>query len=164
VRTSRLESLGLLAGGIAHDFNNLLTVVMGNLSLARLDQKMDPESAGSLRDAEKAAVRARDLTQQLLTFAKGGSPIRTAVALPDVVREVAEFALRGSRSRCNFFLPDDLWPANVDKSQIGQVVQNIVINATQAMPDGGSIDISLQNDLVGAELGQVLAPRPLCGS
>jgi signal transduction histidine kinase/ActR/RegA family two-component response regulator len=158
VRTSRLESLGLLAGGIAHDFNNLLTVVMGNLSLARLDQKMDPESAGSLRDAEKAAVRARDLTQQLLTFAKGGSPIRTAVALPDVVREVAEFALRGSRSRCNFFLPDDLWPANVDKSQIGQVVQNIVINATQTMPDGGSIDISLQNDLVGAELGQVLAP------
>jgi signal transduction histidine kinase/CheY-like chemotaxis protein len=158
VRTSRLESLGLLAGGIAHDFNNLLTVVMGNLSLARMDQKMDPESADSLSEAEKAVVRARDLTQQLLTFAKGGAPIRMAVALPDVVREVAEFALRGSHSRCQFDLPDDLWPANVDKSQIGQVVQNIVINATQAMPEGGTIAITLQNERVGPELKQVLAP------
>jgi two-component system, cell cycle sensor histidine kinase and response regulator CckA len=158
LRTGKLESLGLLAGGIAHDFNNLLTVVMGNLSLARLDQHLEPESASSLRDAEKAAVRARDLTQQLLTFAKGGAPLRAAVALPDVVREVAEFTLRGSRSRCQFSLPDDLWPANVDKGQIGQVVQNIVINAAQAMPDGGIIDLTLQNDLVGAELSRVLAP------
>ena len=158
LRTSRLESLGLLAGGIAHDFNNLLTVVMGNLSLARLDEKMDPESIESLRDAEKAVVRARDLTQQLLTFAKGGAPIRAAVALPDVVREVAEFSLRGSHSRCQFDVPEDLWPANVDKGQIGQVVQNIVVNASQAMPDGGIIDIALQNDLLGAELGATLAP------
>jgi signal transduction histidine kinase/ActR/RegA family two-component response regulator len=158
LRASKLESLGLLAGGLAHDFNNLLTVVMGNLSLARLDSKMEPESASSLRDAEKAVVRARDLTQQLLTFAKGGAPIRAAVVLPDVVREVAEFALRGSHSRCQFDIPGDLWPANVDKGQIGQVVQNIVINAVQAMKDGGIIDITLQNDLVGAELNQVLAP------
>src|SRR5208283_1489212 len=158
LRTSKLESLGLLAGGIAHDFNNLLTVVMGNLSLARLDQKMDPESVDSLRDAEKAVVRARDLTQQLLTFAKGGAPIRAAVALPDVVREVAEFSLRGSQTRCQFDVPDNLWPANVDKGQIGQVVQNIVVNATQAMPDGGIINIALQNDLVGSEPGQPLAP------
>ncbi|HZL45686.1 MAG TPA: ATP-binding protein [Opitutaceae bacterium] len=157
-RASKLESLGLLAGGIAHDFNNLLTVVMGNLSLARLDRHMEPESASSLRDAEKAVVRARDLTQQLLTFAKGGVPIRAAVNLPEVVREVAEFALRGSLSRCQFDIPDDLWPASVDKGQIGQVVQNIVINATQAMPGGGLIEITLRNDLVGVELGQVLAP------
>jgi CheY-like chemotaxis protein len=131
---------------------------MGNLSLARLDEKMDPESIESLRDAEKAVVRARDLTQQLLTFAKGGAPIRAAVALPDVVREVAEFSLRGSHSRCQFDVPENLWPANVDKGQIGQVVQNIVVNASQAMPDGGIIDIALQNDLVGAELGPTLAP------
>ena len=158
VRASRLESLGLLAGGIAHDFNNLLTVVMGNLSLARMDTKMEPDSANSLRDAEKAVVRARDLTQQLLTFAKGGAPLRTAVVLPDVVREVAEFALRGSRSRCQFDIPDGLWPANVDKGQIGQVVQNIVINAAQAMPAGGIIEITMQNDVPGAELVQVLPP------
>ena len=157
-RASKLESLGLLAGGIAHDFNNLLTAVIGNLSLARLDTKMDPDSAESLRDAEKAAGRAKDLTQQLLTFAKGGAPIQAAVLLPDVVREVAEFALRGSKVRCDFDIPQDLWPANVDKGQIGQVVQNIVINAMQAMPGGGVIDVSIRNETVGGQLSQVLAP------
>ncbi len=157
-RASRLESIGHLAGGIAHDFNNLLTVVMGNLSLVRLDRKMETESVEALADAEKAAVRARDLTQQLLTFAKGGAPIRSAVLLPDVVREVAEFALRGSPSRCRFDVAEDLWPADVDKGQIGQVVQNIVINASQAVPQGTSIDVSLRNEEVGAEMAQVLTP------
>jgi len=157
-RASKLESLGLLAGGIAHDFNNLLTVVMGNLSLARLEADLEPEVLSSIHDAEKAAIRARDLTQQLLTFAKGGTPIQTAVLLPDVVREVAGFALRGSNVRCQFDIPDGLWPANVDKGQIGQVVQNIVINAMQAMPEGGVIDISMRNETLGAERQQVLAP------
>ena len=157
-RAGKLESLGLLAGGIAHDFNNLLTVVMGNLSLARLDGGLEPEVENSLRDAERAAARARDLTQQLLTFAKGGAPIQAAVLLPDVVREVAEFALRGSKVRCVFDIPADLWPANVDKGQIGQVVQNIVINAMQAMPEGGAINVSMRNEDVGTELGPVLAP------
>jgi signal transduction histidine kinase/ActR/RegA family two-component response regulator len=157
-RASKLESLGLLAGGIAHDFNNLLTVVMGNLSLARLDAPEDSPATASLHDAEKAVVRARDLTQQLLTFAKGGAPIRTAVSLPEIVREVAEFALRGSNTRCQFDIPPDLWPANVDKGQIGQVVQNIAINAMHAMPKGGILDISLKNETVGPELAQVLTP------
>ncbi|HEY8993044.1 MAG TPA: ATP-binding protein [Lacunisphaera sp.] len=157
-RAGKLESLGLLAGGIAHDFNNLLTVLMGNISLVRDDPGLTSEATESLEQAEKAASRARDLTQQLLTFAKGGAPIRAAVSLPDIVREVAEFALRGSKVRCQFDLPDDLWPANVDKGQIGQVVQNIVINAIQAMPEGGVVDIALSNREVGAELGGVLAP------
>jgi two-component system cell cycle sensor histidine kinase/response regulator CckA len=157
-RASKIESLGLLAGGIAHDFNNLLTVMMGNLSLIRLDSTLTRDSVQSLRIAERAALRARDLTQQLLTFSKGGAPIRTAVSLPDIVREVAEFALRGSKTRCDFDIPDDLWPANVDKGQIGQVVQNIVINAMQAMADGGHIKISLRNTNVGDELGSVLIP------
>ena len=157
-RAGRLESLGLLAGGIAHDFNNLLTVVIGNLSLARMDAKMEPESESSLRDAQNAASRAKDLTQQLLTFAKGGAPVQAAVLLQDVVREVAQFALRGSKVRCEFTIPEDLWPANVDKGQIAQVVQNIVINAMQAMPDGGVIEIAMRNERVREELAQVLAP------
>jgi two-component system cell cycle sensor histidine kinase/response regulator CckA len=157
-RAGKLESLGLLAGGIAHDFNNLLTVLMGNISLIRFDGGLTRESAESLEQAEKAAGRARDLTQQLLTFAKGGAPIRAAVSLPDVVREVAEFALRGSKVRCRFDVPDSLWPASVDKGQIGQVVQNIVINAIQAMPEGGQVDIVLSNRQVGTEFGGVLAP------
>ncbi|HEY4246348.1 MAG TPA: ATP-binding protein [Lacunisphaera sp.] len=157
-RAGKIESLGLLAGGIAHDFNNLLTVMMGNIALTRLDSQLTPDSVKSLRSAELAALRARDLTQQLLTFAKGGAPIRAAVLLPEVVREVAEFALRGSNTRCEFDMPAELWPASVDKGQIGQVVQNIVINATQAMPGGGLIEVSLRNEQVGAELNQVLAP------
>ncbi len=157
-RAGKLESLGLLAGGIAHDFNNLLTVLMGNISLIRLDGGLGEDSARSLAQAEKAAVRARDLTQQLLTFARGGAPIRAAVSLTEVVREVAEFALHGSKVRCEFDLPADLWPANADKGQIAQVVQNIVINALQAMPDGGVINFALSNRQVGPEMGQVLAP------
>lgn len=157
-RAGKLESLGLLAGGIAHDFNNLLTVLMGNISLVRLDPVLGRDSAESLAQAEKAAGRARDLTQQLLTFAKGGAPLRTAVSLPEVVREVSEFALHGSQVRCCFDLADDLWTADVDKGQIGQVVQNIVINALQAMPDGGVLDVAMSNQDVGADLAGVLAP------
>ena len=157
-RAGKLESLGLLAGGIAHDFNNLLTVLMGNVSLIRLDKSLSAEAKESLEQAAKAAGRARDLTQQLLTFAKCGAPLRVAVSLPEVVREVAEFALRGSKVSCRFDLPADLWPADVDKGQIGQVVQNIVINALQAMPDGGVMEIALSNREVGPEFGDVLAP------
>lgn len=157
-RAGKLESLGLLAGGIAHDFNNLLTVLMGNISLIRLDQNLTGEAASSLDQAAKAAARARDLTQQLLTFAKGGSPLRTAVSLPEIVREVTEFALRGSKVSCRFDLPADLWPANVDKGQIGQVVQNIVINALQVMPEGGVVDVAVSNREVGGEFGKMLKP------
>jgi two-component system cell cycle sensor histidine kinase/response regulator CckA len=157
-RAGKLESLGLLAGGIAHDFNNLLTVLMGNISLIGLDGGLGEESTRSLGQAEKAANRARDLTQQLLTFAKGGAPIRSAVSLPEVVREVAEFALHGSKVRCRFDLPATLWPASVDKGQIGQVVQNIVINAMQAMPEGGNLEIAATNQLLGTEMARVLTP------
>ena len=157
-RAGKLESLGLLAGGIAHDFNNLLTVLMGNISLVRLDGNLSGDAARSLDQAAKAAARARDLTQQLLTFAKGGAPLRAAVSLPEIVREVTEFALRGSKVIARFQMPDDLWPANVDKGQIGQVVQNIVINALQVMPDGGVVDVVLSNRVVGTEFSGVLAP------
>lgn len=157
-RAAKLESLGLLAGGIAHDFNNLLTVLMGNLSLASLDLKPTGEAAACLKEAERAVTRARDLTQQLLTFAKGGAPLRAAVMLADIVREVAEFALHGSKVRCTFSFPPDLWPADVDKGQISQVVQNIVINGMQAMPEGGEIAIEMDNAKVGDDLKKVLAP------
>ncbi len=158
VRASKLESLGLLAGGIAHDFNNLLTVIMGNLSLVRLIQRLDPESTRCLQEGERAAQRARDLTQQLLTFAKGGAPIREAVVLADVVREAAEFGLHGSKVRGEFILPSGLWAADVDKGQIMQVVHNIVINAIQAMPDGGVMQVELGNAEVAPGVVPALAP------
>ncbi|MDB6168145.1 MAG: hypothetical protein JWM88_1009 [Verrucomicrobia bacterium] len=154
-RASKLESVGILAGGIAHDFNNILAVVMGNLTLAQLDPATEGAPVARwLREAERAALRARDLTQQLLTFAKGGDPVRMAVRLPEVVREAAEFALHGSPVRAEFAIDDNVWPADVDRSQIGQVVQNLVINAMQAMKNGGIVRISLSN----AELAEGQQP------
>jgi PAS domain S-box-containing protein len=149
-RSSKLESVGVLAGGIAHDFNNILTVVMGNLALAMLDASVQAAAGKWLREAERGTMRARDLTQQLLTFAKGGDPVRTAVSLPEVIEEAAQFALHGSKVRCEFSLAVDASPADIDKGQIGQVVQNLVINAVQAMPEGGVIRIALCNETVAA--------------
>jgi PAS domain S-box-containing protein len=146
LRSSKLESVGILAGGIAHDFNNILTVVMGNVTLAMLDSTVNDAVGRWLEEAERGVLRARDLTQQLLTFAKGGDPVRKTVRLPEVVREAAEFALHGSKVRCEFSTPADLWAADVDKGQIGQVVQNLVINAVQAMPEGGVIRVSMCNE------------------
>jgi PAS domain S-box-containing protein len=150
LRASKLESVGLLAGGIAHDFNNLLAIVMGNLTLALLDEKTRSAGERWLREAERGTARARDLTQQLLTFAKGGEPVRSAVLLSDVVREAAEFALHGTAVRCEFEFAADGRPADADKSQIGQIVHNLVINAVQAMPHGGVIRLALQNETVAS--------------
>jgi len=148
MRSSKLESVGVLAGGIAHDFNNILTVIMGNLALTLLDEQVRGKAGRYLREAERGALRARDLTQQLLTFAKGGEPVRTSVELPELVQEAAQFALHGSKVRCEFRFAPDCWPADADPGQIGQVVQNLVINAVQAMPEGGTIRISIRNDVV----------------
>ena len=156
LRSSKLESVGILAGGIAHDFNNILTVVMGNVTLAMLDTNVMATAGRWLTEAERGVLRARDLTQQLLTFAKGGEPVRITVQLPEIVREVAEFALHGAKARCEFKFDPDLWAADVDKGQIGQVVQNLVINAVQAMPEGGLVTIAIHNEQVTPE-----SARPL---
>lgn len=145
LRASKLEAVGILAGGIAHDFNNILTVVLGNVTLAEMDTATDSSVRRMLHDAKRATLRARDLTQQLLTFAKGGDPVRAAIALPELLREAAEFGMHGAKSRLELDLPDDLWPANADKGQLAQVVQNLVINAVQAMPEGGFVRIRAGN-------------------
>ncbi len=157
LRTSKLESLGVLAGGIAHDFNNMLTAVMGNISLAKLDRQCEPETLQHLEESERAVLRARELTQQLLTFARGGAPVRTVTALPEIVMEASRFALHGSKVSCEFNIADDLWLADVNKGQIAQVVHNIIINADHAMPQGGVIRITLRNDRVGSERRSGLA-------
>ena len=153
LRASKLESIGVLAGGIAHDFNNLLAIILGNLTLALLDEKTAETGGKWLRSAEQGVLRARELTQQLLTFAKGGEPVRTAVSLTEVLRDAAQFALHGAAVKCEFEMAADVRPADADKGQIGQVVQNLVINAVQAMPEGGVIRLSLRNDALKA--GQV---------
>jgi PAS domain S-box-containing protein len=157
LRTSKLESVGLLAGGIAHDFNNILTVIMGNIALAALVSDAHDSVLQLLQAAERATLRARDLTQQLLTFAKGGDPVRTAVNLAELIQESAQFARHGSNVRCDFDLLPDLWPVNADKGQLAQVMQNLVINAVQAMPNGGVIRISARNVSVPPHSSRPLA-------
>jgi nitrogen-specific signal transduction histidine kinase/ActR/RegA family two-component response regulator len=144
-RASKLEAVGILAGGIAHDFNNILTVVLGNITLAELDVAETGTAGPLLREAKRATLRARDLTQQLLTFAKGGDPVRSAVNLAELLRESAGFALHGAKARGEFELPEGLWPADADKGQLGQVIQNLVINSAQAMPQGGIVRIGAGN-------------------
>jgi len=144
-RTQKLESVGVLAGGIAHDFNNLLTGILGNISLAKLSAQADGVIRQSLVDTEKAALRARDLTKQLLTFSKGGAPLKSPTAIADIIRDSASFAIRGSRSVCAYDFADNLWYINADRGQMSQVFQNLVINASQSMPDGGVIEIRTRN-------------------
>jgi PAS domain S-box-containing protein len=156
-KSSRIESIGLLAGGIAHDFNNILTAIIGNLSLVKYATKLPPEVIGRFDLVEKAALRARDLTQQLLTFAKGGAPVRHTASLIEIIRESADFALRGSKVRAEFNLATDLAPADVDASQIHQVIHNLVLNAVQAMPDGGLVRVEAQNHRL---ISRAEAPLP----
>ena len=147
---ARLESLGVLAGGIAHDFNNLLTIMMGNLGLAMLDDKVVNAAGPLLREIEHSALRARDLTLQLLTFAKGGDPLRATVALPEVIQGAAQAVRHGPAIRFDYEFPPELWNAHADKSQIAQAVQSILVNAVQAMPNGGVIRVSLRNEEIAA--------------
>lgn len=156
--TSKLESIGILAGGIAHDFNNILTVISGNISLAKMITGADEEIMDILEEVEQAALQARDLTQQLLTFSKGGAPIKETASIKELLRESTCFVLRGSNVVCNYQIADDLWPVKIDKGQINQVISNIIINADQAMPGGGKVHLSAENMSSLAELPPSLTP------
>ncbi len=140
----KLESIGILAGGIAHDFNNLLTAIRGNLQLAQMFNN-SPDAKQCLADSEKAAVRAMDLTRQLLTFAKGGMPVKSTASIGELIENNATFVLRGTKSKCEFDFAQDLRPVDIDAGQIGQAIDNLVINANQAMPDGGIVRIRAEN-------------------
>jgi PAS domain S-box-containing protein len=145
LKMSKLESLGTLAGGIAHDFNNILTSILGNISLARIQVQNTEKVTKRLEDAENAAARAKDLTQQLLTFARGGDPVKKNIKLGGLLKEGAGFAIHGSAVKCEFVLADNLWPVQADEGQLSQVIHNLVLNAVQAMPNGGTITIAANN-------------------
>lgn len=146
LRIDKLESVGVLAGGIAHDFNNILSVILGNISLVKMYVTSDDEKLQKrFNDAERAILRAKDLTQQLLTFSRGGSPVKTTSAIQSVLKASCRFAVTGSNIQCEFDLPDDLLPVDIDAGQINQVINNVIINAQQAMPNGGTIHIKAEN-------------------
>jgi len=158
LRAQKLESIGLLAGGIAHDFNNILTTILGNISLARMQVSPEDELFDLLREAETASTRAQTLTKQLLTFAKGGAPVKEIASIKDMLKESFAFMLRGSKSGCEFSIAKDLWPAEVDVGQISQVINNIVINANQAMPEEGILQVAAENLIIEDRHGLPVKP------
>lgn len=145
LKARNLESLALLAGGIAHDFNNLLTGILGNISMALMLASPDTKIHTLLANAEKASLRAGILTKQLLTFAKGGAPVKRPTDLGTLIRECVASSPASSRVRCELAIPPGLWRCQVDGGQISQVINNLIINADQAMPDGGLISLGAEN-------------------
>ena len=145
IKVQKLEALGVMAGGIAHDFNNILTAILNNISYAKVEIKGCPAAIEILTDAERATAKAKDLTHQLITFSKGGVPIKEVVALPDIIAEQLKFTLRGAKAVYELQAADGLWPVEVDVSQFNQMINNVVINAIQSMPDGGVVKIKLEN-------------------
>jgi len=145
LRGAKLESLGLLAGGLAHDFNNLLTAILGQLSLAKYEMDSSHPLFYRLSEAEQASLRAQDISRQLLTFSKGGAPVKKTVSLREILVENVRLVLSGSNVRPIFKIAEELWPVNVDVGQICQVIHNLVINARQAMVEGGDCIVQANN-------------------
>ncbi|UYP47098.1 Adaptive-response sensory-kinase SasA [Candidatus Lokiarchaeum ossiferum] len=146
-KNRNIESLGVLAGGIAHDFNNILTIIMGNLSLADLllESKDINQVKNVISEAQNASIRAQKLTKQLLTFSKGGAPTLEKISIQEMLSEIITFTLSGSNSKPDLQIDDDLWPVDIDSDQISQVIQNLVLNASQAMENGGLIKVVAKN-------------------
>jgi two-component system cell cycle sensor histidine kinase/response regulator CckA len=145
LKVQKLESMGTLAGGIAHDFNNLLQGVFGYISLAKLDVDQPTKCLAALEQADKALYMSVTLTNQLLTFSKGGKPVKEQIDLLPVIDNAAKFALSGSRSDYHIVADNSLWQVEADEGQIGQVIQNLVVNANQSMPEGGVVEITVRN-------------------
>lgn len=153
IKAQKIDSLGILAGGIAHDFNNLLTGILGNITLAQKFLDQEDKAYERLDAAAKASLRAQDLTRQLLTFSRGGAPIKKIASISELLRDSVAFALRGSNVNCEFHFADELWPIEIDEGQIHQVVNNLVINAVQAMPEGGTLEVRAVNMVVSKTQG-----------
>ena len=145
LKTQKLESIGTLAGGIAHDFNNLLQGVFGYISLAKMTANNRDKSTAALEQAEKALHQSVNLTTQLLTFSKGGKPAKHLIDLRPLIENSTKFTLSGSRSDLHLKIEEDLWQAEADGGQLGQVIQNIVLNADQSMPVGGTVNVTASN-------------------
>ncbi len=151
LKVQKLESIGVLAGGIAHDFNNLLTAIVNNLFLIKNRTNSEEQVHERIEATEKAVTRAQGLTHQLLTFSKGGAPIKGLLDIRELVSESISIALRGSNVRCENLIPDDVWHIAADAGQMNQAINNIIINADQSMSEGGTLRVNCDNVIIGAE-------------
>jgi PAS domain S-box-containing protein len=150
-KMQKLDSIGTLAGGIAHDFNNLLSALRNNVYLSKMNTDEEHISYKNLESSEKIIDRATNLTQQLLTFSKGGSPVKKTASIIEIINESAEFALKGSNIKCECSMSENTSPVEVDPGQMNQVLHNLVLNAVQAMPEGGTIRIWTENVDIGSD-------------
>lgn len=150
LKAEKLESLGILAGGIAHDFNNYLAAILSNIELVKILSSHGQPIGDKLEQAIHATKQASHLTRQLLTFSRGGAPVKQLASIGSLIKETAKFNLHGSKVKCDFHIADDLWNAECDPGQISQVISNLVINAKQAMPKGGQLIISAENTCIEA--------------
>jgi PAS domain S-box-containing protein len=151
LKAKKLESLGVLAGGIAHDFNNLMSAVVGNISLARMAMKPGSKAFRNLVEAEKASIRTKELTSRLITFSKGGGPIKETVSIGALVKDSVRASLKVSDIDAEFSIPDDISPVDVDEDQMKQAIRNIIINAQEAMAGQGTINVSCENADIGVK-------------
>lgn len=158
LKAQKLESLGILAGGIAHDFNNILSAILGNVSMAREQTAPGSEISELLSDAEKASKNARKLTRQLLTFAKGGVPLKEITSMCRIIKECVPSVTTDSISGCEFSVDDNLWPVEIDSEQMTEAISNIAVNARQAMPEGGIIYITAVNHVLDEDNAFPLRP------
>ncbi len=145
IKAKKLEASGVLAGGIAHDFNNLLAVILGNINMAQEYLETGSPAFKLLEDAEKAALRASHLTRQFITFATGGSPLKRVTSIEKLIQDAVSLACSGSNVECQCEFPPDLWKVEIDESQMNQVIYNMILNAREAMPQGGMIRIVAEN-------------------
>lgn len=156
IRMEKLETVGVLAGGFAHDLNDLLTAILGELSLAK--SSTDPEDKKKIAEAERISKQVKSLTKQLLVFSKGGTPIRETVDLRDSLRDWIKLSLSGSNVAVEYCIADDLRQVDIDTGQINQVINNLVMNAKESMPEGGTVRISADNIYLDGELIKALEP------
>ncbi len=150
-RAQKMEAIGTLAGGLAHDFNNLLSIITGNIELAKDDVKPEYGVTDFLNEAEEASLRATELANQLITFSKGGTPVKKTGSIGEIVRETTNLTLSDSNIKCDFLISQDLWPVEFDQDQMKHAINNIIINAAESMPDGASINIKADNFNITAE-------------
>lgn len=151
LKVQKLESIGALAGGIAHDYNNLLAVIIGNISLAQTYLNSDHKVFKVLTAVQRASEQAKNLTKRLLTFSKGGAPIKKVVSISSIIESAVDFTLSGSNVKCEFSIPENLWSVEIDESQIGQAIYNLVVNSMDAMHEGGTIRVGADNVRIDPE-------------
>jgi len=153
LQRTKLESLGTFADGVAKDFDGLLTAILRNVFLAKISASdEDKMLEDGLAIAERAGLQAKALAHRLITFAQGGYPVRKIDNIGPVLREAAEKVFTGSNITCNISIAEDLWPCDVDTAQIKQVAENVLINAKEAMPDGGNVELIAENTTIGTSI------------